>query len=148
VRPGDEPGLDRAAIVALFEARHAAWARRDIAAVAAQHAEDCIMDSHLAGRVHGRAAIARIYDAWWAAFPDSTYDHEQLIVEGSRVAEVVTHTGTDTGGFLGLPPTQKPFHVPVVWLFTLRARAFVYARPIYDFTGLLVQIGLLKAKPA
>jgi hypothetical protein len=34
-----------------------------------------------------------------------------------------------------------------VWLFTLKDRQFTHVRPIYDFTGLLIQVGLLKAKP-
>jgi hypothetical protein len=60
----------------------------------------------------------------------------------------VPNWGTDTGGFLELPPTGKPFRVPVVWLFTLKDNQFAHVRPIYDYTGTLVQIGVLKAKPA
>ena len=146
--PGDTGLLGREAIADLLAVRHEAWIRRDAATVADLHAEDCIMDTHLAGQVQGREAVARVHDAWWTAFPDSTYTSEQVIVDGSRVAEMVTQSGTDTGGFLGLPPTNKPFKLPIVWLFTLRGRAFVHVRPIYDFTGLLVLIGLLKAKPA
>ena len=37
--------------------------------------------------------------------------------------------------------------VPVVWLFTVKDAQFTHVRPIYDFTGVLVQIGVLKAKP-
>jgi len=146
--PGDPGLLSRAAIADLLAVRHEAWIRRDAAALADLHAVDCIMDTHVAGRVQGRDAVARVYDAWWTAFPDSAYTSEQVIVDGSRVAEVVTQSGTDTGGFLGLPPTNRPFRLPIVWLFTLRAQAFVQVRPIWDFTGLLVLIGLLKAKPA
>jgi predicted ester cyclase len=146
--PGDTGLLSREAIADLLGARREAWIRRDAAALAELHTADCIMDTHMAGRVQGRDAVARVYDAWWAAFPDSTYTSEQVIVDASRVAQVVTQSGTDTGGFLGLPPTNKPFRLPIVWLFTLRARAFVHVRPILDFTGLLVLIGLLKAKPA
>jgi steroid delta-isomerase-like uncharacterized protein len=146
--PGDTGLIRREAIADLLAVRHEAWIHRDAATVADLHAEDCIMDTHLAGQVQGREAVARVYDAWWTAFPDSSYTSEQVIVDGSRVAEMVTQSGTDTGGFLGLPPTNKPFKLPIVWLFTLRGGAFVHVRPIYDFTGLLVLIGLLKAKPA
>jgi predicted ester cyclase len=89
-----------------------------------------------------------VYETWFAAFPDSSIARERVLIDDGRVAEVAMQSGTDTGGFLGLPPTGKPFRLPVVWLFTVKHGQFVYARPIYDFTGMLVLIGVLKAKPA
>ena len=49
---------------------------------------------------------------------------------------------------MGLAPTGKPFRIPIVYLFTFDDRFIVHERRIYDFTGMLVQIGVLKAKPA
>jgi hypothetical protein len=48
---------------------------------------------------------------------------------------------------MGVPPTGKPFRVPMVLVNTLKNGQIVHERRIYDFTGLLVQIGVLKAKP-
>jgi predicted ester cyclase len=73
---------------------------------------------------------------------------DESLIDDEHVAEMALQSGTDTGGFLGLPPTGKPFRLPVVWLFTVRHGHFAYVRPIYDFTGILVLIGVLKAKPA
>jgi steroid delta-isomerase-like uncharacterized protein len=134
-------------VVHLLARRHEAWARRDVALIAEQHADTCLMDSHLAGPVTGRAAIRRVYEAWFAAFPDSSLVRESVLIDDEQVAEMAMQSGTDTGGFLGLPPTGKPFRLPVVWLFTVRHGQFVHVRPIYDFTGMLVLIGVLKAKP-
>jgi hypothetical protein len=49
---------------------------------------------------------------------------------------------------MGLPPTDKPFHLPVIILCTVNDEHIAHERRVYDFTGLLVQIGVLKAKPA
>lgn len=49
--------------------------------------------------------------------------------------------------FMGMPATNKAFRLPVVFLYELNDRKIAHERRIYDFTGLLVQIGLLKAKP-
>jgi len=38
--------------------------------------------------------------------------------------------------------------VPGVFLYDLRDGRIAHERRIYDFTGLLIQAGLLKAKPA
>jgi predicted ester cyclase len=141
--------MTRDAIVRMFDAREDAIARRDIAFLVSQHAEDCEQISPLAGGiVRGREAIGKLYEAWFNGFPDLVWVNDEPLIDGDRITQMTTQTGTDTGGFMGLPATGKPFRVPVVWLFTVRDGEFTHVRPIYDFTGLLVQIGLLKAKPA
>jgi predicted ester cyclase len=55
--------------------------------------------------------------------------------------------GTHVGEFLGLAPTKKAFHVPMVFVYELKDGKIVHERRIYDFTGLLMQIGVLKVKP-
>ena len=100
------------------------------------------------GTIKGRAAIAGIYRAWFAGFPDLVTTPEELLIDGNRVARRFTMSGTDSGGFLGLPPTGKPFRVPVMWLCQINEGRIVHSRFIYDFSGMLIQIGALKAKPA
>jgi steroid delta-isomerase-like uncharacterized protein len=138
----------REQIAALLARRQLAWSSRDVDEIGRQHAAACVMDSHLAGRVEGSSGIAHLYEMWFTAFPDSRLVSEEVIIDGGRIAEVATLSGTDSGGFLGLPATRKPFRLPSVWFYTLTDLQFAYVRPIYDFTGMLVQIGVLKAKPA
>src|SRR3954451_13760913 len=102
--------MTREDIQALFERRRDAIARSDAVALASLHAEDGVLESPTAGgTVCGRAAIERVYQAWFTAFPDIVFVSEELLVDGGRVVEVATLTGTATGGFMGLPPTDKPF---------------------------------------
>jgi len=149
VEPSDaDRPMTRDATLELLRAHHDAWRRRDRGAAARLYAPTATFDSHVAGRAVGREAIATVYDRWWRAFADGDYIVDATIVDGPKAAEVTVHTGTDTGGFAGLAATGKPFRLPVVWLYTLEHDAIVYSRPIYDFTGMLVQIGVLRAKPA
>ena len=134
-------------IAALLSARQSAWAHHDSRALADQHSSAAVMDSHLAGRVQGRSQIAELYAAWFAAFPDSQIRGEEVTVDGTHVAELSTLSGTDTGGFLGFPPTRRPFRLRTAWLYTVHDGRFAHVRPIYDFTGMLVQIGALTARP-
>jgi steroid delta-isomerase-like uncharacterized protein len=119
----------------------------DVAAITAPYAADCVVESRMAGMVHGAAAVAQVWLAWFAAFPDAAIVGEDLLVEDNRAVWLVRISGTDTGGFMGLPATGKPFIVPVVLMYTLKDGQVVREKRIYDFTGMLIQIGVLKAKP-
>ena len=61
---------------------------------------------------------------------------------------VLSLEGTHIGEFLGMPPTGKRFTMPAVFFYQLENGKIVRERRIYDFTGLLVQIGVIKAKPS
>ena len=136
-------------IVALFDRRAAAWERRDVNALADMHGATGVIESPIAGgSVTGRVAIGQLYEAFFKSFPDATVVTDELVIDGDRVAQVATLAGTDAGGFLGLPASGKPFRVPLLILLTVKDQQIVSERRIYDFTGLLIQIGVLKARPA
>jgi steroid delta-isomerase-like uncharacterized protein len=141
--------MTRQEIVALFDRREDAFARHDVKALSGMHAATGVVESPMAGgSVTGQAAIGQLYEALFKAFPDATLTTEELVIDGDRVAQVATLAGTDVGGFLGLPSSGKPFRAPVLILITVRDQQIVSERRIYDFTGLLIQIGVLKARPA
>ena len=140
--------MTREGITAVLAAWRDAVARRDAAALADLHAEDSVLESAMAGQVTGRAAIAEVYQAFFKAFPDMVVTSDEPIIDGDRGVQVLSVEGTDLGGFMGTPPTGRPFRLPMVFLITIRDGHVVHGRAIYDFTGLLVQIGVLKAKPA
>lgn len=131
-----------------FDRRLNAWQRRDVDALTLDHSEDCVLESPLAGEVRGRSAIENVYRGLLASFPDFAIENPELIVEDGRVVQLATMSGTNTGGFMGLPPTGKHFKFPIVAIFTFENGLIVHERRIYDFTGMLTQIGVLKAKPA
>lgn len=140
--------MTRDEIVALFTRRQQAWDRLDAAALASDHTDDSIVDSPLAGgTATGREAIERLYTTYFGAFTDLTFKQDELLIDGDRVALLARFSGTDTGGFMGMPPTRRSVSVPIVFFYDLRDGLITRERRVYDFTGLLVQVGLLKAKP-
>ena len=54
-----------------------------------------------------------------------------------------THTGT----FMGLPGTGRRVEVEGVCFFEMSEGLIAHERRYYDFTGMLIQLGVLKAKP-
>jgi predicted ester cyclase len=55
--------------------------------------------------------------------------------------------GTHAGDFFGLPPTGRRVEVQMADVMTVADGLVLEERRIYDFTGMLIQVGVLKAKP-
>ena len=140
--------MTRDDIVSLFERRQKDFERLDVAALVADHAPDGTMESPMAGVVTGRAAIEEVYRTWIRAFRDLKVETVQLLIDGDNIAQVGTIAGSDTGGFMGLPPSGRALRFPIVMLFTMRGDKIDRLRTVYDFTGVLVQLGVLKARPS
>ena len=141
--------MTRQDVEAIFTRRHEALARHDADAAGAVYAVDAVVESPIGGgTVRGRDANTEVIRALLRAFPDVAFEMEALVVDGDRVAEQTAMSGTDNGGFMGMPPTRKPFHLRLVSMCQVRDGEIVYERRIYDFTGMLLQIGVLRAKPA
>ena len=120
----------------------------DAAALAADYAEHAVIESPTAGTHTGPEAAERTFRVIFSAFLDLTTKVEDRIIDGNNAVTVVSIEGTHIGEFLGLPPTGKRFIMPIVFFYQLENGKIVRERRIFDFTGLLVQIGVLKAKPA
>ncbi len=141
--------MTRDAIAALIAQRTDALNRHDVAALCDLYAVDCTVHSPMAaGTVKGRQAIRKVYEALFDAFADISYEVERIVIEGNRVAVSGTLRGTSTGGFMGLPASGKAFTVPIVTVGLVAEGVITEERRVYDFTGLLVQAGVLRARPA
>ena len=147
VTAGSTASTTREQIDALFARRQEAWDNFDADAIAADYTDDAVIESPLSGR-HGKAQAAQNIQPYFDAFMDLKLTAEALIVDGDRVAQIVTSEGTNMGGLMGLPASGKTFKLPTVFIFELRDGRIAHERRIYDFTGMLIQVGVLKAKPA
>jgi steroid delta-isomerase-like uncharacterized protein len=140
--------MSRQDIVALFERRNAAWAAKDAHALAQLHAEHGSVASPTGGVLEGRKEIERIYQVWLSAFPDIQVKVEDVIIDGNRAVELAHLTGTHAGEFFGVSPTGRRVAVATASVVTIENGEIAHERRILDFTGVLVQVGVLKAKPA
>jgi predicted ester cyclase len=141
--------MTREEITTFYAGRVEAMNRHDAAVLVRQHTEDGVVDSPLSnGVARGHDAIERVYLSFFRAFPDVRLRQDSLLIDGPHAVQLVTLTGTDSGGLMGESPSGRPFTMSMVLLDVLREGRIVRERRIYDFTGLLVQIGALKAKPA
>ena len=140
--------MTRDDVVAVLMRRVDAVSRRDWNAFSELYADTARLESPLGGAVQGPDAITRATEAFFVAFPDAAIATEPPVVDGDRALMLAEITGTHHGGIMGLPASGRPFRIMVAQIFVVQDHRIVEDRRVYDFTGLLVQIGVLKAKPA
>jgi steroid delta-isomerase-like uncharacterized protein len=139
--------MTRDALLSLVHRRHAAWNAHDLNAFGALYAENCVVISPTGGVLEGRAEIARISRLWFSAFPDVKMRSDDVLIDGDRVVDVAQLSGTHSGDFFGVTASGRHVEVQIAMILTLADGLIVEERRIYDFTGFLVQVGVLKAKP-
>ena len=134
--------------VRFFAIQQEHWNTRDASALAQTHTEDSTIISPIFRTVQGRPDILKSYRALFTTFPDWEYVGQQLLVDGDRVAQEFLVNATHSGEFMGLPGSGRKFAIQGVRLFEMRDGLIAYERRYYDFTGLLIQLGILRSKPA
>jgi len=140
--------MNRSDAVAFFARQQEYWNNRDSQALAGTHTEEGTVISPIFRTVQGRTDILHSYQSLFATFPDWTYIGQRLLVDGDHVAQQFLVHATHSGEFMGLPGTGRKFDIQGVRLFEMRDGLIAYERRYYDFTGLLIQLGILRGKPA
>lgn len=128
-----------------------AWVHQDVAALSACYADNCVVVSPIFGTLKGRAQVAKSYGDLFKAFANPTARLDDTIVSNSDPARAVivwTVQSTHAGEVFGMPATGRRIERTMAYLFTLHDGLITQERRVYDFTSMLMQLGVLKAKPA
>ena len=139
--------MTRDEIVQLFAQRDQLWATRDAEGLAATYSEGCKVTSPIFGDLKGRAAIAQSHIRLFEAFPDWNLTTGELIIDGHRVVQEFKVTATHVGEFMGLAGTGRKVQFDGVRIMTIADGLITEERRLYDFTLLLMQVGVLRGKP-
>jgi predicted ester cyclase len=139
--------MTRDETLAFLARRHEAWQRRDPVALAEDHAEHGSVVSPIFSKIQGRDAIRKSYESLFQSFPDWSLGDEPPLIDGNRVAVAFKTTATHVGRFMGLDGTGRRCEIQGVLLMDLRDGLIAHERRVYDFTGLLIQVGVLRGKP-
>ena len=77
------------------------------------------------------------------SFPDWRWSLEDILAEGDKVAYRFTMHGTDRGGYIGMPPTNKKVSLTGVGILRFAHDKVVERWTIADSMTLLHQLGLV-----
>ena len=140
--------MTRQDALAFFAARQRLWQAHDADALAGGHSATGVVMSPMFGRRSGRDAIRESYRSLFTMFPDWAFVATDPIIEGARIALPFSATATHVGEFMGLAGTNRRFQIQGVRLIEMADGLMQVERRLYDFTGLLIQVGVLRGKPA
>ena len=140
--------INRADISEFFANRDKAWQSHSADALTSTHAPDGEIESPLFGNLKGREAIRKSYMEWFATFPDTEFNSEYLLVDGNSVAQFLKITGTQQRDICGFLATGKRMQFRAASLYFLKDEKIIREIRAYDFTGVLLQLGVFKVKTA
>jgi len=140
--------LTRTELQAVVDDYLATWTKQRPEEIARHHAVDGVAESPIYATLRGRTAIEEAARSFFTSFPDATQEIEATVIDPPHVAVFTRVNATHVNEFFGLPGTGRHIEFRNARLLRINDDGLiVHERRIYDFTGLLVQIGVLRAKP-
>ena len=85
--------------------------------------------------------------AFYTAFPDMSHTLQDAIAEDNRVVLRFDITGTNTGNFIGAPPTGNAVSFEVISIITFDEEGKITElRSQFDQLGLMQQLGIMPSE--
>jgi len=133
-------GEENKALVRLFDEEF--WNKGNMAAVDELMAADAMIFLPGRGQV-GLHDLKAFAITWRGAFPDWYNTTDELIAEGTRVAERWTGRGIHQGEFQGIAPTGRQVTVPGTVFYRVASGKIVEFRGQFDGLALMHQLGAI-----
>lgn len=92
------------------------------------------------GQEQGPAGMVEQIAAFRHAMPDYAVTHEDLVVQGDKVAVRNTVSGTHQGAFMGIQPTGRRIEMRTMDIHQVRDGRIVVTWHLEDFAGLMAQL--------
>jgi steroid delta-isomerase-like uncharacterized protein len=91
-------------------------------------------------KARGREAMLGAIKRTSAGLSDATMTIEDMIAEGDRVAVRLTSSATQSGEFMGMPPTGAHYEIPEIHIFRVRDGQVVEHWHQLDMMGMQRQL--------
>ena len=140
--------MTRAELQVVSDRFQETFKRRDPVRLAAFYSLDGVVESPMFATLRGRKAIEDAQRAFFSSFPDAAITLDATVIDPPYIAIFATMNATHVNEFFGLPGTGRHIEFRLCRLLRMEADLIAHEERIFDFTGLLVQVGVLRAKPA
>ena len=96
----------------------------------------------------GKTEAREHWETIFSTFPDMRMDAIELVVQGDRIAAVISHGGTMKGEMGDKKPTGKQYRTDGVFRIDFQDGKIRSIRSYWDTASMLGQLGLLLPSPA
>jgi steroid delta-isomerase-like uncharacterized protein len=128
-----------------------AWESQDVTKISDCYAADCVLVSPIFSTLRGHDAVKQSYGDLFKAFALKRIKVDDVVIgneEPPRAVLVWKLESTHVGEVFGMPASGKPIDRTIAFILTLKDGKIAKEVRIYDFTSMLVQLGVLRVKPA
>lgn len=118
---------------------------RDLAGAASLMVPNAVNHNPTPGEPPGIEGLRYRMGMLLTAFPDFRFTTDDMVAEGDKVTTRGRLTGTNTGSFMGMPPTGKEVTVSYIGILRFADGKMVEHWVQMDQLGLLQQLGAIPA---
>ena len=116
----------------------------DIPKGTSYYAEDSILDMiPVRDVIRGPEGLAAAWGMAWTAFPDQTYEEENIFAYGDYVCFEGVMAGTQKGTYLGLAPTGKYISMRVAFIWRIEDGKVKEWHSYWDAADVLRKMGII-----
>jgi steroid delta-isomerase-like uncharacterized protein len=136
--------------IQLFTTRFVeSWERSDARALAMCYGDHATLNSPMFSKLTGRERIEKSYVDLFRTFEKWRITIDRMIIDTvgpGRVVVLATSHATHVGELFGYPGTGRRFTLHSALILEFSNGLISSETRLYDFTGLLMQLGVLMAK--
>ena len=112
-------------------------------------ADDFVEHEETPGLAPTKAGVKDFFRMQRAGFPDMLMDVQDVIASGDKVVVRARYTGTQSGEFMGMPPTGKGVDVQLIDIFRLGGDGLVHEHwGVFDALAMMEQLGVVPGPSA
>jgi steroid delta-isomerase-like uncharacterized protein len=106
--------------------------------------DDFVEHDETPGLEPTKAGVLQFFAAFRTGFPDVRMEPEKILADGDTVAVYFRATGTNTGEFMGIPPTGKSIDVHGLDIVRFGEDGLAHEHwGLFDALGMMQQLGVV-----
>ena len=126
---------------AVFQKMMSALNSKDLTTLESVLADDFVDNDAMPGMAADREGMINMMHMFLGAFPDLNITVNQWVAEGDLVVGAMTTSGTQTGEFMGMPPSGKKFSMSEMHMVRVANGKIVEHWGVGDHMSMMQQLG-------
>ena len=127
---------------AVFQKMMSALNSKDLTTLESVVADDFVDNDAMPGMAADREGMINMMHMFLGAFPDLNLTVNHWVAEGELVVGAMTTSGTQTGEFMGMPPSGKKFSMSEMHMARVANGKIVEHWGVGDHMSMMQQLGI------